>query len=39
VNWQCISQYQKLSFSFATEFEDLVDWQCISVYQAFSIED
>ena len=36
VDWNYISQYQKLSEDFITEFKDKVNWNCISYYQKLS---
>ena len=36
VNWEWISEYQKLSESFIREFKDKVNWNGISAYQKLS---
>jgi hypothetical protein len=36
-NWDCISQYQKLTMPFIREFKDLVDWDRISIHQKLTI--
>lgn len=36
MNWNDISQYQKLSENFILEFKDKVDWFCVPIYQNLS---
>lgn len=38
MNWNDISQYQKLSENFILEFKDKVDWFCVPIYQNLSKE-